>query len=157
VPVMPGPRIVTNQQQAKPATTSTAPQSVSKAQPANAVIPIAPKPAQNSNVSKVMPIAPKPAAQNTATEIKSENLKDFKVTQPSDKKITFNQLTDGRVIKIAVMPGELVQTSPHFRIERKPSKPGKDGREIWKIHAHRAGHGWIKIIEKKDGQKNIIL
>lgn len=155
VPVMAGPRIITSQ----PAN----PAKATPAQPAGAIIPIAPKPVIGASASAVIPIVPKPTAQpavqvttqkvTPAREIKSDNLKDFDVAKWVNGKTNFNGLTSGRIIKVAVMPGELVQTSSHFKIERKPSKRDKDGRETWKIHAHKNGNGWIKIIEKKDGMK----
>ena len=157
VSVMPGPRIITSQ----PANQAKA----TPAQPAGAIIPVTPtlKTTIGASASTVIPITPKPTAQpavqvttqkvTPAREIKSDNLKDFEVAQWVNGKTNFNRLTSGRIIKVAVMPGELVQTSSHFKIERKPSKRDKDGRETWKIHAHKNGNGWIKIVEKKDGIK----
>ena len=159
VSVMPGPRIITSQ----PAN----PAKATPAQPAGAIIPVTPtlKTTIGATASGVIPVVPalkqtaaaaQPKVQVTtqkvtpAREIKSDNLKDFEVAQWVNGKTNFNRLTSGRIIKVAVMPGELVQTSSHFKIERKPSKRDKDGRETWKIHAHKNGNGWIKIVEKKD-------
>ncbi len=100
---------------------------------------------------KPLVVTQKPIETSSVKQlIKSHDITEF---QPHEhgKPVIFNKLTGRRSIKIKVNSRDLIQTSKHFSLEKKHSKPDKNVKITWKVRIKGHGKGWIRVRDKDTG------